>query len=193
MTELIKKAKADMFNRKASDPKNRPDLILETLSLQPGQTIADIGSGGGYFSLRFADEVGKEGKVYSVDTDTELLEVIRADAQEKGLTNLETIPATESRPPLPEKSLDLIFMRNVYHHLPDRVAYFRNLAGVLKPKGKLAIIEHKEGGSFFSFRRLFGHNTPKETIIKEVKEAGYRLLKDHDILPEQHFLVFSLE
>ena len=184
--------KANMFNKKASDPKNRPDQILEALSLQPGQIIADIGSGGGYFSFRFADAVGKKGKVYVVDTDQGLLEVIGDAAKQKGLTNLEAVLATKEDPSLPDKSLDLIFMRNVYHHLPDRVGYFRDLGVALRPHGKIIIVEHKPDG-FFSFHRRFGHTTSKGTIIEELEKAGYLLVKDHDSLPEQHFLVFSLE
>ena len=69
---------AKMFNRKASDPKNKPDQILETLTLQLGQNVADIGAGGGYFSLRFAEAVGNEGHVFAVDTDSNFLEFIKA-------------------------------------------------------------------------------------------------------------------
>ncbi|MCP8312317.1 MAG: class I SAM-dependent methyltransferase [Candidatus Methylarchaceae archaeon HK02M1] len=184
--------KAKMFNRKASDPKNKPDQILETLELQLGQNIADIGAGGGYFSLRFAYAIGKEGKVYAVDTNPEFLEFIRTSAKEKGFYNVETILATEDRLDLPEKSLDLVFMRNVTHHLSDRVEYFRNLSGFLKPQGKIAIIEYKKGG-LFSFRRIFGHYIPNEIIVEDMKEAGYRLDKKFDFLSEQSFTIFSLK
>lgn len=80
-----------MFNRKASNPKNKPYEILQTLALKQGQNIADIGAGGGYFSLRFADAVGREGQVYAVDTDVGFLEFIKNGAKEKGLNNVETI------------------------------------------------------------------------------------------------------
>lgn len=181
--------KARMFNRKASDPKNKPDQILESLSLQQGQTIADIGAGGGYFSLRFANEVGSKGRVYAVDTNAEFLEFVNKRADEKGLTNVKTILATQDNP-LPEKSLDLVFMRNVTHHLTNRVEYFKKLKRVLKPKGKVAIIEYRRGGGFFSFHRIFGHYVPKETLMQEMVEAGYRLEKDFDFLPEQSFTIF---
>jgi len=180
-----------MFNKKASDPKNKPNQILETLALQSGQNIADIGAGGGYFSLRFADKIGKEGLVYAVDTNQEFLEFIKNCTREKGLNNVEIILATEDGLILPKRSLNLIFMRNVTHHLPDRVKYFRNLADFLKPKGRIAIIEYKKGGHF-SFHRIFGHYVPKETLIKEMEEAGFRLEKDFDFLPEQSFVIFSL-
>lgn len=187
----MKNSKAEMFNRKASNAKNKPYEILQTLALKQGQNIADIGSGGGYFSLQFADAVGREGQVYAVDTNAEFLEFIKNGAKEKELNNIETILVTEDNLNLPERSLDLVFMRNVYHHLSNRVEYFRKLRRVLKPEGRIGIIEYKRSG-YLSFRRIFGHYVPKETIIAEMNEAGYRLKEDLDFLPEQSFTIFSL-
>jgi arsenite methyltransferase len=184
--------KAKMFNKKASDPKSKPDQILETLALQPGQTIADIGAGGGYFSLRFADAVGKNGIIYAIDTNPEFLEFIINTANEKKLNNIKTVLAAEDKLILSKKSLDIIFLRNVYHHLPNRVGYFGNLKEFLKPDGKIVIIEYKRGGPF-SFQRIFGHYVLKEKIVKEMKDAGYQLKNDYDFLPKQSFTVFSLK
>ena len=147
-------AKAEMFNRKASNPKSKPDQILETLTLRPGQHIADIGSGGGYFTLRFAEAAGKEGLVFAVDTNPEFLEFIRSRAKENGLDNIRTILITKDKIALPENSLDFIFMRNVFHHLPNRVEYLKKLRRALKPDAKVAVVEHKRRG-FFSFHRMF--------------------------------------
>ena len=189
---IVKNSKAKMFNKKASDPKSKPNKILETLRLQPGQNIADIGAGGGYFSLRFADAVGRKGRVYAVDTNPEFLEFVRNSANEKGLNNVKLVLVAEDKLILPKKSLDFVFARNVYHHLPNRVEYFRNLRGFLKPEGKIFIIEYKRGG-LFSFHRIFGHYVLKETVVKEMEEAGYRLEKDFDFLPKQSFTIFSME
>jgi arsenite methyltransferase len=184
--------KAKMFNKKASDPKNKPDQILETLALQSGQSIADIGTGGGYFSQRFVEAVGKNGIVYAIDTNPEFLEFVRKSADGKGLSNLKTVLAAEDKLILPKKSLDIIFLRNVYHHLQNRVEYFGNLKEFLKPNGKIVIIEYKRGGPF-SFQRIFGHYVIKETIVKEVEDAGYQLKNDYDFLPKQSFTVYSLK
>jgi len=181
-----------MFNRKASDPKNKPDKILEALALQQGQKVADIGAGGGYFTLRFAEAVGKDGRVFAVDTNPKFLEFIKNNAKKKGLDNVETVLTAEDNPTLPEQSIDLIFMRNVCHHLPNIAEYFKRLKGALKPDGRIAIIEYKAGGGRFSFHRKFGHYVPKEIIIAEMKETGYRLEKDLGFLPEQSFTIFSL-
>jgi len=180
-----------MFNKKAFDPKNKPDEILEALALQQGQKVADIGAGGGYFSLRFAEAVEKDGQVFAVDTNPKFLEFIKNSAKEMGLDNVETVLTAEDNPTLRGKSIDLIFMRNVCHHLPNRVEYFKRLRGALKPRGRIAIIEYRAGGRF-SFHRKFGHYVPKEIIIEEMKDAGYRLEKDLDFLPEQSFMIFSL-
>jgi arsenite methyltransferase len=183
-------SKAEMFNSKASKSKSKPDEVLKALVLQQGQTVADIGSGGGYFALRFAEIVGAEGHVFAVDTDQNFLNFIQNSAKERGLVNVETVLSTKDSAALPEKSLDLIFMRNVSHHLPDRPEYFKKLRVALKPQGRIAIIEYRRDKGF-SFHRMFGHYVPKETIIKEMKEAGYQLEKDLDFLPEQSFTIFS--
>ena len=181
-----------MFNKKASDPKNKPDKIIEAIALKPGQSIADIGSGGGYFSLRFAKIVGEEGRVYAVDTKPELLEYVKNSAREEGLDNVIPTLVSEDKLDLPEKSLDLIFMRNVTHHIPNRVEYFKSLKRFLKPDGRIAIIEYKKG-RIFTFRGLFGHYLPKETIVQEMKEAGYLLEKEFNFLPEQHFTIYAVK
>lgn len=100
MSEL----KAKVFNKKASDPRNKPDQIIEAIGLNYGQTIADIGAGGGYFSLRFAEIVGENGKVYAVDTNHEFLDFINNSAQKKGLNNLVTLLITEDKLDLHEET-----------------------------------------------------------------------------------------
>ena len=181
--------RAELFNKKASHPKNKPDQIIKTIGLKRGQSIADIGAGGGYFSLRFAEIVGDEGKVYAVDTNPEFLQVIKSSAKKKGLNNIVTILIKDTLD-LPENSLDFVFMRNVTHHILNRIEHFKNLTRFLKADGKVIIIEYKKG-KFFTFRGLFGHDVPKETIMREMKEAGYTLEKDFDFLAEQHFTIYS--
>jgi len=141
--------------------------------------------------MRFADAVGEEGQVYAVDTSQELKEAVKLYAEEKGLGNVKTVLAAGGKLDLPEKSADWIFMRNVCHHLSDRVEYFKKLEAVLKPDGKVAVIDYKKTKSF-SFHRIFGHYVPQETIVKEMEEAGYRLEKSFDFLPEQSFSIFTL-
>ncbi|MGQ9726877.1 MAG: class I SAM-dependent methyltransferase, partial [Candidatus Bathycorpusculaceae bacterium] len=120
------------------------------------------------------------------------LEFIRYLANKNGFKNIETVLAAEDAPNLPDKGIDLIFMRNVCHHLTNRVEYFKKLKNTLKSNGKIVIIEYRSSGGRFSFHRMFGHYVPKETLMAEMKEAGYKLEKDLDLLPEQSFIIFSL-
>jgi len=184
----MKNLKAKMFNKKASDSRNKPNQIIETIGLKSGQVITDIGSGGGYFTLRFAEIVGEEGKVYAVDTDEKLLEFVNNNAKQKGLNNIITV-LTKDKLELPKESLDFVFMRNVTHHISNRVSYFKDLKKFLKPYGKVVIIEYKKGRPF-TFRGMFGHYVSRETIVQEMEEAGYFLEKEFDFLPEQHFTIY---
>ncbi|MBC8415157.1 MAG: methyltransferase domain-containing protein [Candidatus Cloacimonetes bacterium] len=186
----MKNVFAEMFNRKASDPKNKPDKIIEAISLKPGQNIADMGSGGGYFSLRFAKIVGEEGKVYAVDTNSHLLDFVKKSAKVKGLDNVIPITASGDSLDIPEKSLDFIFMRNVTHHLKNRTKYFEDLKKYLKSEGKIIVIEYSQG-KLFSFQGIFGHYVLKEIIQQELKKAGYIFKKKFDFLPDQHFTIYS--
>ncbi len=181
----------EMFNKKAAKPKYKADQILKTLSIKPGQMIADIGSGGGYYTFRFSKAVGEQGKVYAVDVNQEFLDYIKDQADEKGLSNIVTVPIAPEGPVLPEHIFDYLFFRNATHHIADRVDYFSRLKPALKPDGKIIIIEYDGRGGRFSFQRLHKHFIPREVLIEEMKEAGYNLFKSYDFLSEQSFLIFS--
>ncbi len=177
-----------MLNREASSARSKHEEILERLHIQAGQAIADIGSGGGYFTLAFAR---KAGRVYAVDIKKKYLDFIRHSSEQAGLDNITFVLAGESEMNLPEADLDLIFARNVFHHLPEPANYFANLKKYLKPGGIVAIIEHKKKG--FGFVALFGHHTSGETIVREMEKAGYFQAGSFDILPDQTFTMFALK
>jgi arsenite methyltransferase len=189
----MSKKRPEMFNKKASKPKNKADQIMETLSLKPGQTIADIGSGGGYFTYRFAKAVGEKGQVYAVDTNQEFLAFIKKQATEQGLTNIVTMHTASEHPDLPKHTFDYVFLRNVSHHLPNRVEYFQRLKEMLKQDGKIVIIEYDGRGGFFSFQRLHRHYVPQNILLEEMKQTGYTIQKSYDFLPEQSFTIFSIK
>ena len=178
-----------MFNKRAANPKFKADQIIETLALKNGQTIVDIGSGGGYFTFKFAKAVGEEGRVYALDTNQEFLEFIKKEALKQGLSNIITVLTTSDYPDLPKHVFDYIFMRNMTHHLSNRVEYFKKLKEILKSDGKVVVIEY-DGRGGFSFHKIYGHFIPKQTIIDEMKEAGYKTHKSFDFLSEQSFTIF---
>jgi predicted methyltransferase len=167
------------------DDWQQPDRVVADLGLTPGATVADLGSGGGYFTFRLAQAVGPTGRVYAVDVDEGLNEHVTAEAADQGFANVTAVLAATDETRLPEP-VDLVFTSNVYHHLSDRVVYFRRLREAhLAPGGRVAIVEFRP--------EVTSHATARETIEEEMTAAGYRLVKAHDYLERQYFLVFAAE
>jgi ubiquinone/menaquinone biosynthesis C-methylase UbiE len=152
------------------------------LSLKPAEAIADIGAGTGYFARRFANHAGK---VYAVDIDPKLLEIVRRDAP----ANLETVLAAPDDPRLPERSVDTIFICDVLHHIENRSAYYPKLAKALKPGGRIVIVD------FFQKDLPVGPpeamKIPEEQVIGELRQAGFRLTQRGEFLPYQYLLFFE--
>jgi len=180
-----------MLNRDAASARSRPGEILEQLHIREGQSIADIGSGGGYFTLAFARKAGKTGRVYAVDVKKKYLDFVRRQSEEAGLDNIVFVLAQNDRLNLPEKGLDFVFARNVFHHLPEPGNYFAKFKEYLKPDATVAVIEHKKKG--LGFASLFGHHTSPETILHTMENAGYVHAESYDFLPNQSFILFTVK
>jgi len=177
---------AQVFDDPKRDAWQKPHEVIQALALKPDAVIADIGSGTGYFSARFANMVPK-GRVYGVDTEPDMVKYLAERAKREGLKNVTAVAGKPDDPRLPEKA-DLIIMVDVYHHVENRERYFRKLANSLKPGGRIAIID---------FRMDSKDGPPKsariapERVKAELKSAGYVLAQEHAFLPNQYFLVFS--
>jgi cyclopropane fatty-acyl-phospholipid synthase-like methyltransferase len=178
-------AKRIAYEPLGRDEWQQADRVVADLALAPGSAVADLGSGGGYFTFRLARAVGPGGRVFAADVDEGLLEYVAEESAERGLANVTPVLAAPSDPRLPER-VDLVFTCNTYHHLENRVAYFRALRETyLAPGGRVAIVEFRPD--------VTGHSTSRETIEAELSAAGFRLLKTFDYLARQHFLVFAAE
>lgn len=179
------KQSAKMFDDPARDAWQMPDRVIATLALKPGDVVADIGSGTGYFSVRLAKSAAAP-KVYGADIEPEMVRYLRDRAAKEGLRNVIAIQASAVSPNLPEP-VDLVLIVDTYHHIGDREAYFRNLAKSLKPGGRVAIVDFKPDspeGPPPEFR------FPPEKFKAEMSQAGYRLAAQYDFLPRQNFLIF---
>jgi len=181
-----------MFNHEAAAPESMSDRVVDSLGIREGDTVADLGSGGGYFTVKFAEKTGPRGKVYAVDIDRGMLERVAALAKGKGLTNVETIVANRDGSNLKPGAVDLVFVRNVYHHLPAQEKYFSDLRAVLKPGGRIAIVEHQRKKGF-TFTGIFGHQTPEEEVVAVMERAGYARKARVDFLPRQSFNTFTVK
>lgn len=178
---------AKEFDDPARDAWQLPDQVIQALALKPGQSIADIGAGTGYFSSRLARSLATPA-VYAVDIEPSMVAYLKARAQKEGLKNLTAVQAGVDGPNLPAP-VDTILIVDTFHHIPGRVAYFTKLKGSLKPGGKLAIIDFRKespAGPPVEFRF-----TP-EQISAELKPAGFGLVEQHDFLPRQLFLIYQV-
>jgi len=175
------------MNDPSRDTWQKPKEVIEKLAITPGSRVADVGAGGGYFTWYLAGAVGSQGTLYAVDIDETALSIIKNEMHARGITNLVPIHAEPGDAKLPEL-VELVFTCDTYHHMNDRIAYFRSLTRYLKPDGQVAILDFHPHG-FFS--GLLGHGTQKEVVRREMESAGYRLTSDSDVIESQHFQIFS--
>ena len=179
---------AHVFDDLNRDAWQKPHEVIQALALKPDAVVADIGSGTGYFAVRFANMVPK-GRVYGVDIEPEMVKYLSDRANREKRDNVVAIAGAPDDPRLPEKA-DLILMVDVFHHIDDRKSYFQKLQASLKPGGRIAIID---------FRLDSPDGPPKdariapERVVAELKAAGYALATQHRFLPNQYFLVFTAE
>lgn len=170
------------------DEWQQPEKVIAALKVGPGAVVADLGAGSGYFTFRLAQAAGPGGKVYAVDVDPDMIELLKNKIKEQGAGNVETVLAKPDNPLLPEAGVDLIFTSNTYHHIDNRVAYFSGLRRFLRAGGRVAIIEFDRRGWL---QGLLRHYTPSEFIQREMEQAGYSLQQSFDFLDRQSFLIFA--
>ena len=167
----------------------KPDQIMDAVNVADGSTVADIGAGAGWFTIRLAQRVGPKGLVYAQDLQLAMLNAIKRRVQREGLENVETRQARGTDPNLPAKALDAILMVDAYQEVEDRVAYLRNLAKALKPTGRIGIVNWKPGhggpGPDESNERV-----ERSVVEADAAAAGLRVLKQEN-LQYQYLLVLA--
>jgi arsenite methyltransferase len=175
LADLAAGLRAACYGRDAGGARDGSDAVIAALGLRPGDRVADLGSGGGYYTYRLADAVGLSGLVYAVDVDRGLLRVLEREARRRGYGQVVAVEAGPTDPALPEP-VDLVFASASYHHLPDPSPYFAALARYLRPAGRVAVLESRPEG----LRRLLGHATHPDVVRAELAAAGYRLVATPD-------------
>jgi ubiquinone/menaquinone biosynthesis C-methylase UbiE len=165
------------------------DKIVAALGLKPGMAMADIGAGTGLFTLPFAQAVGPQGRVYAVEIAKNFLEHIRARAVRASAANVQTILCTEKSVELPEASIDLAFICDVYHHFEFPQASLASLQRALKPGGTLVLIDFKRiPGVSSDF--ILGHvRAGQEVFEAEITAAGFEKIAEVDGLLEENYFV----
>jgi len=177
---------AHVFDEPDRDEWQKPQEIFQELDLKPDARVADLGAGTGYFTVRLARVLPK-GKVYAVDVEPAMVDYVKARAKREGLDNVVGVVAAPDDPRLPEK-VDLILLVDVYHHLDDRVRYFRALRDSLRPGGRIAVIDFRLDAPYGPPREA---RVGPEATVAEMSAAGYVVAAEHAFLPRQYFQIFK--
>jgi predicted methyltransferase len=165
-----------------------PERVVAALGVRPGDRVADLGPGYGHFTLRLARAVAPGGVVYAADIDDETLDDLREAAARRDITTVRTVVIGRDRLELPEP-VDLLFVSATYHHLRDQVAYFRAARSLLRPGGRLAVLESRAEGLLA--RRVARHGTDSGRVLRELERASFRLVATHDLVRGHLFAIFE--
>jgi predicted methyltransferase len=173
------------------DKWQKPDLIMDALKIADQSTVADIGAGAGWFTIRLARRVGPRGTVYAQDVQREMLEAIRRRVAKEGLENVETRLGKGSDPNLPASALNAVLVVDVYPEVEDRVSFLRNLGASLRPNGRIGIVNYKPGKGGPGPAPDEGPRVDASAVEADARAAGLRVLARETFLPYQYLLVLG--
>lgn len=160
--------------------------VMDILGVTSGKTVADIGAGSGWFTVRAARRVGATGMVYAVDINPAAVDYIHKRAEKEKLRNVKTILSMPDDPKLPAGAVDAVLLLKAYHEVARSVLLLRNLRAALRPGAKVGIIDRNGNGE--------DHGVDKEVVLHEANEAGYKLLEQYDFVKGDrmdYFLVLA--
>ena len=176
-----------VFESPGRDKRLQINRVMDILDIRAGKNVADIGAGSGWFTVRAAKRVG-DGAVYAVDINPEAVRYITERAEKEKLSNVKTILSKPDDPMLPANSIDAVLLLKTYHEVAHPIELLRNLRGTLRPGAKVGIIDRNGNGE--------NHGVGSDVVIREAKEAGYRLMDKYDFVKGDdmdYFLVFRAE
>ena len=167
----------------------KPDEIMDALHIADGATVADVGAGAGWFTVRLARRVGPRGRVYAEDIQRPMLDAINYRVGREGLTNVRTVLGTPEDPKLPD-GLDAVLIVDVYAEVANPVSLLSDVARALEPQGRLGIVDFTREGH--------GPGPPMDlrvdpaAVVRDARDAGLELVSHETFLPYQFLLVFRL-
>jgi ubiquinone/menaquinone biosynthesis C-methylase UbiE len=167
----------------------QPDVALDVLRIRKGATVADVGAGSGYMTVKLASRVGQAGKVYAVDIQAEMLRLLGVRLAKQKIANVTLVQGTQDDPKLPAATLDLELLVDVYHEFSEPQIMLRHLRDALKPDGRLVLLEYRKEDPSIPIRPE--HKMTVADAKLEVEAEGYHLSKVDESLPRQHILIFT--
>lgn len=168
----------------------QPDRLLDALGIKPGDTVADVGAGVGYFSLRLAQRVGPEGRVLAIDIQKEMLAMLAKNQRRAGLRNIRRILSTVTDPKLPEGEVDLVLMVDVYHEFSHPVEMLDGIRRSLKPDGRVVFVEYRGEDPRVPIKLL--HKMTEKQVRREAEALGLVWRETLEFLPTQHVILFGI-
>lgn len=179
---------AAWLEREEREKEERGDLLLRELGLRPGMNVADVGAGTGYYARRIAPLVGPAGTVYAVDVQPEMIRTLTDLAKKEGLSNVRPVLGTEQQVKLPDSSIDLAIMVDVYHELAFPYEVVESIMRALKPGGRLVFVEYRAEDPRVPIKAL--HKMSEAQIRKEAAQHALVFERTAGTLPWQHVVVF---
>jgi ubiquinone/menaquinone biosynthesis C-methylase UbiE len=180
---------AGWLERPEREKEEQPTKLLEALKLRPGDVVADVGAGSGYYTFRMAEQVGPKGKVLAVDVQKEMLDIIRRRKIERRVDNVEAVLGTETDPKLPATAVDLILLVDVYHEFTFPYEMTQRMVESLKPGGRLVFVEFRLEDPDVPIKLV--HKMTEKQVLKEMKPHALEHVKTLETLPWQHVIVFK--
>jgi SAM-dependent methyltransferase len=182
---------ADWLERHERAEEEDPDTAINVLKIARGSSVADIGAGSGYMTMKLSARVGPEGKVYANDIQPQMLQMLASRLASGRITNVVLIQGTIDDPRLPDASVDLEMMVDVYHELSQPQAMLRHLRAALKPGGRLVLLEYRKEDPSVPIK--YEHKMTVTEAKTEVEAEGFTLAKVDESLPRQHILIFTMK
>ncbi|TDB61161.1 class I SAM-dependent methyltransferase [Arundinibacter roseus] len=179
---------ASWLERDERQEEENTALAIQKMPISANSVVADIGAGTGYYAFRIAAAV-PQGKVIAVDVQQESVDFMKNKALQEGYKNVEVVPGGEKSPNLPDNSVDLALMVDVYHELEFPHEMLQAIRRALKPDGKLLLLEYRTEDPSIPIKKL--HKLSVAQANKELEANGFRLVQKGDFLPIQHFLVYQ--
>lgn len=183
-----------MLERPERESFQKREKVMEALAFRPGERVADVGAGSGYFTIPVAKAVAPSGVVWAVDISQEMLDYLAKRVEAEKLQDVKLKKVAKDDPQLPPKGLDTILMVDTLHYIQDRPAYAKKLAAGLAPGGRLVIIDYtpKPWAD-----RPWGpppeQQMARETVDRDMAAGGFKVAKAYEFLPEQYFVVYALQ
>ncbi len=182
---------ADWLERAGRVDEEQPERVLDAMGLRPGDVVADVGCGSGYYARRMAGRVQPGGTVYCEDIQPEMLDIMRNRAADDGINGIETVLGTPTDPQLPPEAIDWVIIADVYHEMSDPEPMLAGIREALAPGGRVALLEYRvEDGTGDNIKA--DHTMSARQVIAEWHAAGFELEALHDFLPSQHLFFFRV-